>query len=164
MLAVTYLQTVITLRDIYEHITDKIPDIEDFIYKGDKKTLSERIKGYWDESAALLKKLSKEDSIKEIALHLLAMYDRILNNEIINVKQGVKKVKKPIIDDDGILIIIITNGQCCDNGGIYLEEDNPPLPEYHINCECDFWYDICYPIEEEDLEMLQEAGWEEEDE
>ena len=74
-----------------------------------------------------------------------------------------KKVKKPIVNDDGVLIVIITDGECCNNGGVYLDADSPELPEYHINCECDFWYDILYPTDEEDLEELEELGWEPED-
>ena len=157
----TYLQTTITLKNIYNHISEKVPDIEDFIYKDDKITLPKRIKNYWDEGLNLLKKTP--DLTQEIALHLLVMYDRILNNEMINVRQGVKKVKKPI-DDDGILIITITDGcEKCNYGGTYLAEDAPELPPYHPNCECDFWYETYYPTDEADLEELQELGWEEED-
>lgn len=157
----TYLETSITLKNIYAEITDKIPNIEDFIYKEDKITLPQRIKGYWDEAKKLLK--NPETDIQEVSLHLLTMYDRILNNEMINVRQGVKKVKKPIVNGDGIMTITITNGVCCFNGGFYLEEDNPDLPPYHTNCECDYWYDVYYPEDEQDLEELQEAGWEEDD-
>lgn len=157
----TYLQTTLTLKETYKIISDKIPDIEDFIYKDDKVTLPQRIKLYWDDGASLLKRTP--DLTQEIALKTLQLYDRILNNEMVNVRQGVKKVKKPI-DDDGITIVTITNGQCCDNGGVYLEEEAPELPPYHINCQCDFWYDIYYPVDEADLEELQELGWEENDE
>jgi hypothetical protein len=41
----------------------------------------------------------------------LTAYDKILTNEMINVKAGVKKVKKPI-DPDGIEVVIISNGEC----------------------------------------------------
>lgn len=158
----TYLETSITLKNIYAQITDKIPNIEDFIYKNDKITLPQRIKGYWDEAQKFLE--NPETDTQEISLHLLTMYNRILNNEMINVKQGVKKVKKPIInDDDGIITVTITNGECCSNGGFYLEEEAPELPPYHPNCECDYWYDVYYPENEQDLEELQEAGWEEDD-
>ena len=92
------------------------------------------------------------------------MYDRILNNEMVNVKAGVKRVKKPIIDDDGIEVIVITDGECCNNGGIYLADEAPSLPPYHINCQCDYWEDIYYPKDEADLEVLQEIGWEIDDE
>ncbi len=156
----TYLLTSITLKNIYENISDKIPDIEDFLYKDDDKTLQERIKDYWNEGKTLLKKTP--DNAKDIALYLLTMYDRILNTEMQNVKTGVKKTKKPL-DDNGIEIIYITDGECCSNGGIYLAEDNPPLPPYHPNCQCDWWSDFYYPLDEQDLEILQEAGWEEED-
>ena len=156
----TYLQTTLTLKDIYDHIVEKVVDIEDFIYKEDHITLPRRIKLYWDEALSFLKKDYKEP--QDIALHLLKMYERILNNEMINVRQGVKKIKKPITND-GIILVTITNGQCCFNGGTYLEEEAPELPPYHYNCECDFWYDIYYPTDELDLEELQEAGWEEDD-
>ncbi len=156
----TYLETTIALKEIYVQILDEVVNIEDFIYKEDKITLPRRIKNYWNEVAKLLKN-SKTDT-QEIALYLLTMYDRILNNEMINVKQGVKKVKKPI-DDDGIEIIYITNGECCHNGGVYLADEAPPEPPYHINCECDSWSEFYYPTDEADLEALQELGWEEED-
>lgn len=156
----TYLETTIALKEIYTQIIDKVVDIEDFIYKDDKITLPRRIKKYWDEAAKLLKQ-PKVD-LQEIALYLLTMYDRILNNEMINVKQGVKKVKKPI-DDDGIEIVYITNGACCFNGGIYLAEDGPEEPPYHIGCECDSWHEFYYPTDDADLEALQELGWEDED-
>ena len=92
------------------------------------------------------------------------MYDRILNNEMINVKAGVKKVKKPKVPDDAIDVIIITDGECCTNGGIYLADEAPELPPYHIGCQCDSWTDFYYPTDEADLEELQELGWEEDDE
>ena len=44
----------------------------------------EWIKQYWDDSASSLK--NPEADTKTIALHLLTMYERILNNEMINVK------------------------------------------------------------------------------
>ena len=156
----TYLQTTLTLKNIYNNISDKIPDIEDFIYKDDKMTLQQRIKQYWDEGAILLKRTP--DLTQKISLHMLSMHDRILNNEMINVKQGVKKTKKPI-DDDGITVITITNGECCFNGGVYLEGEEPDLPPYHLNCQCDFWYDFYYPTDEADLDELNELGWEDED-
>lgn len=155
-----YLETTITLKKIYAEISDKVVDIEDFIYKEDKITLPKRIKKYWDEVIELLKN-PKTDK-KEIALYLLAMYDRILANEMINVKQGIKKVKKPI-DNDGIEVICITDGECCFNGGVYLADEAPALPPYHMMCDCEFWYEIYYPTDEEDLEALQELGWEKED-
>ena len=156
----TYLETTIALREIYSQILDQVVDIEDFIYKEDKITLPKRIKNYWNEAAILLKK-SKTD-IQEVALSLLTAYDKILNNEMINVKQGVKKVKKPI-DDDGIEIVYITNGLCCDNGGIYLADEAPDEPPYHVGCQCDSWHEFYYPTDEADLEALQELGWEEDD-
>lgn len=157
----TYLETSITLKKIYNQITDTIPNIEDFIYKDDKITLQQRIKDYWNEASNFLK--NPEINTQEISLHLLTMYNRILNNEMINVKQGVKKVKKPIANDNEIITITITNGECCSNGGFYLEEEAPELPPYHLNCECDYWYDTYNIEDEQDLEELQEAGWEEED-
>lgn len=156
----TYLNTTLTLKDIYDHISDKIVNIEDFIYQDDDITLPRRIKIYWDEASSFLKKEQVDE--KDIALHLLNMYDRILNNEMINVRTGVKRTKKPI-DPDGISIVTITDGECCDNGGTYLDGEEPGLPPYHIGCQCDFWYDLYYPTDEADLEELQELGWEEED-
>lgn len=158
----TYLETTIALREIYSQILDQVVDIEDFVYKEDKITLPKRIKNYWDEAAILLKK--PKVNTQEIALALLTAYDKILNNEMINVKQGVKKVKKPI-DNDGIEIVYITDGECCTHGGIYLADElsSSDFPPYHINCQCDCWYEIYYPTDEADLEELQELGWEEED-
>lgn len=157
----TYLETSVTLKKIYNQITDTIPNIEDFIYKDDKITLPQRIKKYWDEVSNFLK--NPETNTQEISLYLLTMYDRILNNEMINVKQGIKKVKKPIASDNEIITITITDGECCSNGGFYLEEEAPELPPYHPNCECDYWYDTYNIEDEQDLEELQEAGWEEDD-
>ena len=157
----TYLETSITLKKIYNQITDTIPNIEDFIYKDDKITLPQRIKQYWDEASNFLK--NSETNIQEISLYLLTMYDRILNNEMINVRQGIKKVKKPIASDNEVITITITNGDCCSNGGFYLEEEAPELPPYHPNCDCDYWYDTYNIEDEQDLEELQEAGWEEDD-
>ena len=51
----TYLKTSMTLKDAYNNISDKIPNIEDFIYTDDNITLPQRIKLYWDEAATLLK-------------------------------------------------------------------------------------------------------------
>ena len=156
----TYLETTIALKEIYSQILDKVVDIEDFIYKEDKISLPRRIKNYWNEAATLLKRPKVDMS--EIALYLLTMYDRILTNEMINVKTGVKKVKRPI-DDDGIEIIYITDGECCSNGGVYLADEAPAEPPYHINCQCESWLEFYYPTDEADLEALQELGWEEDD-
>lgn len=158
----TYLETTIALKEIYAEISDNIPDIEKFIYKEDKLTLPERIKKYWDEIPLFLK---QNGDPQEIALYLLKHYDIILNNEMQNVKSGVKRTKKPI-DPDGIPIIVISNGECdccCEHSGIYLADDDPELPPYHIGCQCDFYYEFCYPTDEADLDELHELGWEDED-
>lgn len=164
----TYLETTTTLRNTYKQISDKIPTIEDFIYKDDKITLPERIKGYWDEAKQFLK--NPQINSKEIALHLLRNYDRILTNEMVNVKAGVKRVKKPIKpDDNAIEIVEIIHSDGCDCElcevleGFYLKDDNPSEPPFHLGCQCDSWTDFYYPTDEQDLEVLQEAGWEEDD-
>ena len=163
----TYLETVTTLRNVYVNISDETLDIEDFIYKDDDITLPQRIKKYWDEAASLLK--NPEMDIKEISLYLLCMYDRILSNEIQNIKTGVKEAKKPKNTEDLILIIEIIHSDECDCGlcetleGFYLEEDNPGHPPFHIGCQCDWWQYPCDPNDPQDLEILQEAGWEEDD-
>ena len=135
----TYLETTTTLRNAYTQISDKIPDIEDFIYKDDKITLPERIKGYWNEAKKFLK--NPQINSKEIGLKLLAAYDRILTNEMANVKAGVKKVKKPIkLDDNAIEIveIIHSDGCSCEQcevlEGFYLKDDNPDEPPFHPGC------------------------------
>lgn len=172
----TYLQTTVALKEIYNgNISDNIPDIENFIYKDDGKTLSERIKGYWDEAKILLKDSSfnnKKDSTKNqtIILYLLNMYDRILSNEIQNIKTGVKEVKKIKNIDNFIPIIEIIHSDTCGCGlcetleNFYLEEDDPGHPPFHIGCQCEWLWDLYDPNDPQDLEVLQEAGWEEEDE
>lgn len=157
----TYLETVIALKEIYQEISDEIPNLEDFIYKDDNKTLSERVKDYWNEAASMLKASSVDT--QKISLYLLNMYDRILTTEIQNVKQGVKKVKKPI-NMGCVEVIIITDGECCEHGGIYLASDDVEEPPYHPNCQCDSWTDYYDPDDEQDLEVLKELGWEEADE
>ena len=47
--------------------------------------------------------------------------------------------------------------------GFYLEEDEPEHPPYHPECECEWLPYDCDPNDPQDLEILQEAGWEEED-
>jgi len=103
----TYLLTAIALKEIYGQISDNIPNIEDFLYTEDDKTLPERLKQYWDEALSLLK--NSQTDPQEIALYLLSMYDRILTTEMQNVKTGVKQTKKPIRETD-IEVIIITDG------------------------------------------------------
>ena len=80
----TYLETVITLKDVYVNISDETLDIEDFIYKNDDMTLPERVEKYWDEAATFLK--NPEADTQELSLYLLSMYDRILTNEMQNIK------------------------------------------------------------------------------
>lgn len=166
----TYLKTVLTLKDAYnDNISDDIPNLEDFIYTEDGKTLQERIKGYWNEVAVLLK--GSKNETQEISLYLLSMYDRILSNEIQNVKAGIKKTKK-VNDMPGLIKIIeiIHSDECdCDLcnqlEGFYLEDDAPnDGPPFHIGCQCDSWEDFYNPNDPQDLEVLQEAGWEEDDE
>lgn len=163
----TYLETVITLRNVYINISDETLDIEDFIYKDDDITLPQRIKKYWDEAASFLK--NPETDTQEISLYLLNMYDRILDNEMQNIKTGVKEAKK--IKDTGDLIPIIEiihSDTCgCEDcnilEGFYLEDDDPGHPPFHIGCQCEWWWDLYDPNDPQDLEILQEAGWEEDD-
>lgn len=163
----TYLETVTTLRNVYANISDETLNIEDFIYKDDDITLPQRVKKYWDEAASLLK--NPETDIQEISLYLLNMYDRILSNEIENIKTGVKEAKKVKNTEDLIPIIEIIHSDSCDCGlcdvleGFYLEDDDPGHPPFHIGCQCDWWRDFYDPNDPQDLEILQEAGWEEED-
>ena len=91
------------------------------------------------------------------------MYDRILTTEIQNVKMGVKEVKKPM-NVDLVEVIYITDGECCNHGGLYLADDDPEKPPYHPNCQCDCWSDYYDPQDEYDRMILEELGWEEEDE
>lgn len=163
----TYLETTLTLKDTYIEVSDEILDIEDFIYKEDDVTLPQRIKKYWDEVATFLK--NPESDTQEISLYLLNMYDRILDNEMQNIKTGVKEAKKPEIIDNLIPIIeIIHSDNCeCDTcnflEGFYLEDDDPGHPPFHIRCGCDWHWDLYDPNDPQDLEVLQEAGWEEDD-
>ena len=163
----TYLETTLTLKDIYIEVSDEILNIEDFIYKKDDVTLPQRIKKYWDEVATFLK--NPESDTQEISLYLLNMYDRILDNEMQNIKTGVKKAKEPKNIDNLIPIIEIihSDGCICDTcnilEGFYLEDDKPELPPFHIKCGCDWWLDFYDPNDPQDLEVLQEAGWEEDD-
>lgn len=102
---------------------------------------------------------------EQVSLYALNMYDRILATETQNVKTGVKKTKKPIWTEDCIPTIEISSGECeyCSNSDIYLLDDDPPLPPYHPNCQCDWWYDEYDPQDEFDKEELRDAGWEDED-
>lgn len=163
----TYLETLTTLRNVYVNISDETLDIEDFIYKDDDITLPQRVKKYWDEAASLLK--NPESDIQEISLYLLNIYDRILSNEMQNIKTGVKKAKRIKDTGDLIPIIEIIHRDDCDCGlcdaleGFYLEDDDPGPPPFHIGCECDWLWDLYNPNDPQDLEVLQEAGWEEDD-
>ena len=163
----TYLETTLTLKDVYTEISDEIPDLKDFLYKDDNITLPQRIKKYWDEVKIYLK--NPEIDTQEILLYLLSMYDRILITEIQNVKAGIKKAKKVKNVEDLIPIIEIIHSDGCDcemcnvMEGFYLEDDEPETPPYHPECQCDFWYDFYDPNDEEDLKVLQEAGWESDD-
>lgn len=163
----TYLETVTTLRNVYINISDETLDVEDFIYNDDDITLPQRVKKYWDEAASLLK--NPEMDIQEISLYLLNMYDRILSNEMQNIKTGVKEAKKVKNTGDLISIIEIIHSDDCDCDecttleGFYLEEDDPGHPPFHMRCKCDWWWDLYDPNDPQDLEILQEAGWEEDD-
>ena len=163
----TYLETTLTLKDTYIEVSDEILNIEDFIYKDDDITLPQRIKKYWDEVATFLK--NPESDTQEISLYLLNMYDRILDNEMQNIKTGVKEAKKPEIIDNLIPIIEIIHSDNCECDacnfleGFYLEDDDPGHPPFHIRCGCDWHWDLYDPNDPQDLEVLQEAGWEEDD-
>lgn len=163
----TYLETIIALKNIYIEISDEILDIEDFIYKNDNITLPQRVKKYWDEVASFLK--NPEIDIQEISLYLLNMYNRILDNEMQNIKTGVKEAKKPKFTDDLIPIIEIIHSDGCHCEmcdvleGFYLEDDYPGRPPFHVGCLCDICWDSYDPNDPQDLEVLQEAGWEEDD-
>lgn len=162
-----YLETIITLKDVYINISDETLDVEDFIYKNDNMTLPERVKKYWDEAASFLK--NPEADTTEISLYLLSMYDRILTNEMQNIKTGVQEAKKIKDTGDLVPIIEIIHSDICSceecNGleGFYLEDDDPGHPPFHIGCQCEWWWDLYDPNDPQDLEVLQEAGWEEDD-
>lgn len=163
----TYLETIITLKNIYINISDETLDIEDFIYKNDDITLPERVKKYWDEAASFLK--NPEADTTEISLYLLSMYNRILTNEMQNIKTGVQEAKKIKDTGDYVYIIEIIHSDNCNCEecnvleGFYLEDDDPGHPPFHIGCQCEWWWDPYDPNDPEDLKVLKEAGWEEED-
>ena len=163
----TYLETVITLKDVYVNISDETLDIEDFIYKNDDMTLPERVEKYWDEAATFLK--NPEADTQELSLYLLSMYDRILTNEMQNIKTGVKEAKIATDSNDLIYVIEILHSDDCGCElcnvleGFYLEEDDPGHPPFHIGCQCEWIPDFYDPNDPQDLEVLQEAGWEEDD-
>ena len=178
----TYLETVTALRNIYINISDETLNIEDFIYKDDGITLPQRVKKYWDEAASLLKNpktntqgissylKNPEIDTQEISLYLLNMYDRILSNEMQNIKTGVKEAKKPENTDNRIPIIEIIHTDNCECEtcnfleGFYLEDNDPGHPPFHIGCECDWHRDFYDRNDPQDLEILQKAGWKDEDE
>lgn len=162
-----YLETVITLKDVYVNISDETLNIEDFIYKNDDMTLPERVEKYWDEAATFLK--NPEADTQELSLYLLSMYDRILTNEMQNIKTGVKEAKIATDSNDLICVIEILHSDGCGCElcdvleGFYLEEDDPGHPPFHIGCQCEWIPDFYDPNDPQDLEILQEAGWEEDD-
>jgi hypothetical protein len=100
--------------------------------------LPQRIKKYWDEVASFLK--NPEINKQELSLYLLNMYDRILTNEIQNIKTGVQEAKKIKNTENLIPIIEIIHSDNCDCDecnlmeGFYLEDDDPGHPPFHIGC------------------------------
>lgn len=155
----SYLETISILRDTYGDLSDQIPKIDDLLYKKDKKTLPERIKGYWDEGGLLLQTQHSLNS--SIALHLLNMLERILATEIKHLSNKLKQEK--LLPIPGCVeVVTITDGQCCSHGGTYLlsEISDEDLPPYHPNCQCDYWIDLYDPTDEYDLQILLDLGWE----
>lgn len=162
ILAEIYTCVLQSQKQLFNDVNDALVTIDDLTYKGDNKTLPERIHLYWEEARLLL--IHAKDDKKAIVntkIHLIFMLERILRTEGYSVFNGVMKTKYPIIkgkklikkiptQDDEYAVFVHINGCECGEGncgcGDY-EGDYPidecPWPPYHSNCDC---YGIVYVV------------------
>lgn len=136
----TYTITMRELRNIYSKLEDfNIDDISQLTYQEDGKTLYDRIKKYWDQAESDIKGELDYDLVKA---YLIDRYDMLLENETKIIQSQVEKNK---IAPVATLLVIESEGHDCRWGcsnyeGEYSPEDPVPLPPYHPNCQCIFYY------------------------
>lgn len=143
-LSETYLIVSQDLKTIYPMTKAFEPkDILDLTYHQDGKTLLDRIKDYLS---------STKDKIS-----LINKFSMLLENETKIIKGLVIKMKiSPVAS---ILVIECNEGECnfgCDQyAGEYPADEQIPLPPYHPNCSCSFYY-----IETDDIDEIEELDTE----
>lgn len=113
----------------------EIEDIFELAYDIDGKSITERLREYWDEAADKIK-IAQDQAI--IQNYLINMYDRILFTESRVVESKLKKIKKP---NNASLLIIESGCELC-QGGEFPPDEDVVLPPFHPYCNCTYYYEI----------------------
>ena len=150
-----YSITSSSLKNIYNEILPyDIKKIKDLTYSEDGKTVDDRIQEYFEDAKSKIDK-NTEQIVKQRLRYNL---HRILNTEIKNISETVKRNKKPI-PEDGLYVIQVIEGcgndcghDCIDHNGIYPEDEEIDWPPYHPNCTGIGYYD--YTDDPDEIEEL----------
>lgn len=143
-----FKNTTDMLYHIYPKAKDyKVKDLFSITYNEDGKTIEERMRQYWEDAEYRLQHGSSEKIEKII---LLGQYKVLLQNESAIVERVIKQNKvQPIAE-----YLCIEGGCACNSEkcsayiGDWPADEDIPLPPYHPNCECSYFY---YDAENEDL-------------
>lgn len=155
-----YSQTSSSLKKIYKKVLPyDIKKINDLTYSEDGIQFEDRVQKYFDEAK------NKIDTHTEQIVKQKLRYSlyRILDTEVKNISETVKKHKKPIPDDELYIIQVIEGcgddcgHDCLSYNGEYPEDEDIPWPPYHPDCTGIGYYDYTdIPDEIEDLDLNDE--------
>ena len=144
------------LKKIYSRTKKfELKDILSLTYQDDEKTLLDRIQKYWSAGA---QKLENNISTALVKQYLINMYDMLLTNETLIVRNQVMHNKLSSVAN----ILVIEGegddhcgGLCAQWIGEYPADEPIPLPPYHPSCLCS-----CYYIETDDFDDMQDLDLE----
>lgn len=153
-----YSKTSASLKNIYNKLSPyNIKKINELTYSEDGKNFEERVQQHFDNTKHKID--ANTEQIVKQGLRI-SLYT-ILNTEVHNISETVKKNKKPE-PEDGLYVIQVIEGcggdchhDCIEYNGEYPEDEDIPWPPYHPNCTGIGYYsftDIPDEIEELDLE------------
>lgn len=156
-----YSITSSSLKNIYNKVLPyDIKKIKDLTYSEDGKTVDDRIREYFDDAKSKIDKNTEQIVKQRLRYNLY----RILDTEIKNISETVKRNKKPI-PEDGLYVIQVIEGcgndcghDCIEYNGIYPEDEDIEWPPYHPSCTGIGYYDFT-----DDPDEIEEAGIEEGD-
>lgn len=143
-----FKNTTDMLYHIYPKAKDyKVKDLFSITYDEDGKTTEERMRKYWKDGE---QRLRNSSPIKIEKIRLLGLFKQLLENESAIVERVIKQEKvQPIAE-----YVCIEGGCACNSEkcnayiGDWPADEDIPLPPYHPNCECSYFY---YDDENEDL-------------
>lgn len=154
-----YKNTSMELYNIYPEAKEyKVADLFTITYDEDGKTIEERIAEYWYDGQEEYSNAQNSLERQHIKIHTIGKYYTLMKNETAIVETCIKKEKvQPIAE------YLVIEGSACDCGGAcdsyigdWPADEDIPLPPYHPNCCCSWFYIDAETEEPDDIEIVVE--------